>query len=388
MSSYPVISSFLLALLASSCSKKEAQPTAPPPPTVTYVHPVKEKITSWDEYNGRLEAIDSVEVRARVSGLLEKIHFTDGQKVETGDLLFTLDRAPFEAQLKAAQAEMEQARASTELAQSNYSRAQKLLERNAIAQEEVDIRGGNLAEAKARMQAAEALVETAELNLGYTEVRSPITGRIADNFVSVGNLISGGSAESTLLTRIVSIQPIYGRIDADESTVLKYLRLDQEGKRESARTREVPVEMALDGDEGFPRKGKIDFVNNAFNPDTATLRARVVFENEDGFLLPGMFAKLRLPGRGEYTATLVPEIAIQTQQDLTTVLTVDNENTVRSQTVTLGPKHEDMRVIESELSTDLRVIVSGITLARPGSTVNPKPAESKQGDPAENPQER
>ncbi|GAA5484226.1 efflux RND transporter periplasmic adaptor subunit [Haloferula sargassicola] len=389
MSSSPVVSSLLLALFVASCSKKDdPQKSAPPPPTVEFVHPVRKDIISWDEYNGRLEAIDSVEVRARVSGMLEQIHFTDGQKVEEGDLLFTLDRAPFEAALKAAEAQLEQARASEKLAQSNFTRAQKLLERNAIAKEEVDIRQGTLAEAAASVQAAEAQVETAQLNLGYTEVRSPITGQISDRYVSVGNLISGGTAQSTLLTSIVSLQPIYCRIDADESTVLKYLRLDQEGKRESARTRQVPVEMALDGDEGFPRNGKVDFVNNAFDPSTATLRARATFPNEDGFLLPGMFAKLRLPGRGEYTATLVPEVAIQTQQDLTTVLTVDGENTVRAQPVTLGPKHGDMRVIESDLPTETRVIVSGLTMARPGGKVNPKPAESKESEAADTRQER
>ncbi len=377
MSPYPVLSTILLALLATSCSKKETrQKSAPPPPTVEFVHPVRQDIVSWDEYNGRLEAIDSVEVRARVSGLLEEIHFTDGQKVEEGDLLFTLDRAPFEAALKAAEAELKQARASEKLAGSNFDRARQLLERNAIAKEEVDIRQGTLAEASARVQAAEAQVETARLNLGYTEVRSPINGLISDNYVSIGNLISGGTAQSTLLTTIVSTQPIYCRINADESTVLKYLRLDQEGKRESARSRKVPVEMSLDGDEGFPRKGHIDFVNNAFDAATATLRARAVFPNDDGFLLPGMFAKLRLPGRGEYTATLVPEVAVRSQQDLTTVLTVDEENIVRSRTVTLGPKHGDMRVIESELPAGTRVLVSGLTSARPGAPANPKPAET------------
>ncbi|MBB5350291.1 multidrug efflux system membrane fusion protein [Haloferula luteola] len=377
MYSHALTTSLVLTLALGACRKNDGPAPQQQAPVVEFVQPTQETITSWDEYNGRLEAIDSVEVRARVGGMLEKIHFTDGQTVEEGDLLFTIDPKPFEAALKAARAELDQASASETLAKQNYERGQQLLDRNAIAREEVDIRQGSLAEAQARTSAAEAQVETAELNLGYTQVRSPIHGRIADRFITPGNLISGGSAESTLLTTIVSIDPIYCRIDADEATVLKYLRLQKEGKRESARNSRVPVEMAVDGDEGYPRGGYIDFVSNAFDPATATLRARALFENGDSFLAPGMFAKLRLPGRGEYTATLVPEIAIQTQQDITYLLTLNSENIVQSTAVTLGPKHGDLRVIESDLPLDTRVLVSGITMARPGMPTSPKPAETK-----------
>ncbi|MDP0490075.1 MAG: efflux RND transporter periplasmic adaptor subunit [Verrucomicrobiota bacterium JB023] len=370
-----IVSPLLLGLFLTSCREPESAATPPPPPTAEFVHPVQKEITSWDYYNGRLEAVESVEVRARVSGMLEQIHFDAGAKVNKGDLLYTIDKAPFLAAHRAAEAELEQAEASAALAESNYTRGQKLLERNAIAKEEVDVREGTLAQAKARVQAARAQLETTALNLSYTEVRSPISGRIADHFITVGNLISGGTAQSTLLTTIVSIDPIYVRIDADESSVLKYLRLEQEGKRESARNTSVPVEMALDGDEGFPRKGHIDFVNNSFDSGTATLRARAVFPNEDGFLTPGMFAKVRLPGRGEYTATLIPEVALQTQQNLTLISTLDEENIVRSEVVTLGPVHGDMRVIESELPLGTRVIVSGLTRVRPGAPATPKPAE-------------
>ncbi|MCU0795650.1 MAG: efflux RND transporter periplasmic adaptor subunit [Akkermansiaceae bacterium] len=364
----------LAALFLPACKPRQAQGGPPPPPVVDFVLPVTQTITSWDEYNGRFEAVESVEVRARVSGLLEEIHFKDGQTVEKGDLLFTLDRRPFEAALKAAEAELNQTRAAAELARSNYERARQLLEKNAVAAEEVDVRKGTLAEADARVEAAKARVETANLDLSYTEIRSPIHGRIADRFISVGNLISGGSAESTLLTTIVSIDPIYCRIDADEATVLKYLRLQQQENPESARSNPVPVEVAVDGDTGYPRKGVIDFVSNAFDPATATLRARAVLENKDNFLAPGMFAKLRLPGRGEYSATLVPEIAIQSQQDLTFVLTLDENNLIQALPVTLGPRHEDLRVIESEIPANTRILVSGLTIARPGMPAVPKPA--------------
>jgi RND family efflux transporter MFP subunit len=347
---------------------------APAAPTVEFVHPLRKKIISWNEFNGRLEAVESIEVRARVGGMLEKVHFTDGQNVNIGDLLFTIDSKPFAAEAKAARANLHQAEAAMKLARSNFERSEELLQRNAVAREEVETRSGLLAQAEARVEAAQAMVETAELNLGYTEVRSPIAGRIADRFVSPGNLISGGSEQSTLLTTIMSIDPIYCRIDADEASVLDYERHVLEGSRADARTTAIPGEMALEGDQGFPRKGHLNFVSNTFDTATATLRARVIFPNEDGFLTPGMFAKVRLPDRGEYTATLIPELAIRSQQDLVTVFTLDSENIVRSVPIILGPKHGEMRVIESELPDETRILISGLTHVRTGQTVTPKPA--------------
>ncbi|BDS08262.1 hemolysin D [Oceaniferula spumae] len=363
----------------TSCDKKEAQQGGPPPKAlVEFVHPVKKEIIAWDEYNGRLEAMERVEVRARVGGMLEEIHFKDGQMVEKGDLLFSIDRKPFEAALAAAQADMTQAESARDLAKTNFDRGQKLLARNAISKEEADIRSGDFAVAEAKVLSAKARVDTAKLDVGYAEVRAPISGRISDHFVSTGNLISGGSAQSTLLTRIVSVSPIYCRIDADEASVLKYMRLDQEGKRKSARDHKVQVELAVSGDEGYPRKGYVDFVDNALNPETATMRARTIFENKDGFLTPGMFAKVRLPGSGKFMATLVPEIAIQSQQDFTSLLTLDENDVVQVTPVKLGPSYGDMRAIEGELPENLRVIVSGITNARPGAPVDAKEAAKSE----------
>ena len=370
-----------LTVLLASCREEEA-PKARPPATVEYVNPVQKTITSWDYYNGRLEAVESVEVRARVGGMLETIHFEEGAIVEKGDLLFTLDKAPFLAAQGVAKAQLAQMEATVDLARSNFERGKQLLERNAIAKEEVDVREGGLAESIAQVQGARAELEATTLNLSYTEVRSPISGRIADHFITGGNLISGGSSESSLLTTIVSIDPIFVRIDADESSVLKYLRLAKEGKRKSARESVVSVGMELDGEEDYPRKGEIDFVSNSFDANTATLRARAIFDNEDGILTPGMFAKVRLPGRGEYQATLIPEVAIQTQQSLTMILTVGPDNKVKSQVVTLGPAEGKMRVIESELPLDTKVIISGLTKARPGAEVNAKPAEDSAQEAA------
>ncbi|MBK1834889.1 efflux RND transporter periplasmic adaptor subunit [Roseibacillus ishigakijimensis] len=378
----PLLISSLFLCFLPSCHQEEEAPAAPqrPPAVVQFVHPVQKEITAWDEYTGRLEAVNEVEVRARVSGLLERVNFTDGQLVEEGDLLFTIDREPFEAELAAAQADLAQAETERDLARSNYQRGQALLERNAIAAEDVEVRKGTFAGAEARVQAQRARVRIAQLNLEYTEVRSPITGRTADRFVSAGNLISGGTAQSTLLTTIVTVDPIYCRIEADEASVLKYMRLNLAGKRESAREGGLEIQMGLGDDEGFPRVGRIDFVNNAFDTGTATMRARAVFDNDDGFLTPGMFARVRLPGRGEYTAMLVPEIAVQTQQSFTSLLTVGEGEVVEVTPVTLGPLQGEMRVVEGELDTETRVIVSGITQARPGAPVQAERAPAESGE--------
>lgn len=366
-------------LLLAACGEKKEQAGGGerPPAAVTFVQPIQKKIIAWDEYTGRLEAVEDVEVRARVSGMLESIHFEDGQAVKKGDLLFTIDPKPFKAELDAAEASLLQAKAAHELAKANLQRGRDLLSRNAIAKEEVDIRQGTAAQTEAGVKAAEARVDTARLQLGYTKVHAPIAGRISDRHITEGNLISGGSAQSTLLTTIVSIDPIYCRIEADEASVLRYTRRNLKGEKKSARSNGVNVEMGLSDDQGYPRKGRIDFVNNVFDDATATMRTRAVFENKDSFLVPGMFARVRLPGRGEFTATLVPEIAIQTQQNLTTILTVDGNNTAKPIPVTLGPKHEDMRVIESDLPLDTKVIVSGLNSAFPGAPVQARPAEKQ-----------
>lgn len=365
------------ALSVVSCKKEGAQQGwAPGPPNVEFIHPVQEEITSWDEFTGRLEAVESVELRARVSGLLEKIHFEDGKTVKKGELLFTIDQEPFKAGLQAAKAKLAQVTAAANLARSNYERGKQLVERDAIAREEVEVRKGSLEESEANVTAAEAQVRIAELNLGYTEVRSPIDGRVADRFVTVGNLISGGSSQGTLLTTIVSLDPIYCRIDADDATVLGYMR--EKSGSEAVATANLSanllVELGVEGEEGFPRTGTLDFANNQFDAGTGTLRLRAVFDNKDGLLSPGMFARVRLSGKGKHKATLVPEMAVLSRQDITYLLTLDEENIVQVKNVTLGHRHGKMRVIESSLPPETRVLVSGMMNARPGQPAVPTEA--------------
>lgn len=371
----PAWISALLALLAAACGGAEASPPPPAPPTVEVVRPELRRITDWDEFTGRLEALESVEVRARVSGYLESIHFEDGAFVEQGQLLFVIDPRPYQAELEAVQAELARARAARDLARTNVERGRKLLDAHAIAAEDVDEREGALAQAEAALRSAQARVEAAQLDLGFTRVSAPIAGRASDHFVSVGNLVRGGAAEATLLTTIVSTDPIDCRIEADEATMLAYLRLDASGRGRDTRA-EVPVEVGLADEEGYPHEGVLDFVDNRFDAQTATLRARARIPNPDGLLVPGMFARLRMSGAPEREALLVPDRAVQSEQTVRYVLVVDADDVVHRQEVRVGLLTDDgMREIEAGLEPDARVVSSGLMRARPGAQVTPRAAE-------------
>ena len=281
----------ILCGILFGCGRPEAESKPPPSPIrVTISHPAQREIIEWDEYTGRLEAIDSVEVRARVSGYLQSIHFKDGAMVNPGSLLFVIDPCPYQAVLERAKAQVTQAQARLALASARLKRAQWLLERNAASQEDYDTQLGEQRQAAADLEAAKAGVEAACLDVEFTEVKAPISGRISRNFVSEGNLINGGTAQSSLLTRIVSLDPIYCYLDADERAYLKYVRLDRTGQRPSSREVKNPIYLALADEEGFPHKGHIDFVDNRIDPSTGTMRGRAVFPNPDLVLTPGLFA--------------------------------------------------------------------------------------------------
>lgn len=366
-------------LLLAACGDPEAAagPSAAPLPSVEVVTPELRTIADWDEFTGRLEAVESVDVRARVSGLLESIHFEDGEIVEEGDLLFVIDPRPFQAELDARTADADLAQATLELARSNLERGRRLLESKAIPAEDVDARVAALAEAEAALAAARARVSAAQLDVDFTRVHAPVAGRVSDHYISVGNLISGGSAQSTLLTSIVSIDPIHARFEADENMVLSYLRLGAAGKRQSSREYEAPVQLGLADEDGFPHSGYIDFVDNRFDQGTATMRARARIPNPDGLLFPGMFARVRITGEAEREALLVPDKAVQTTQTLRYVLVVDDQDIVQYRPVVPGALTEDgMREIKEGLAAGERVVVAGLFFARPGARVHPTVAEA------------
>ncbi|MGH2396972.1 MAG: efflux RND transporter periplasmic adaptor subunit [bacterium] len=341
--------------------------------------PLQREIVEWDEYTGRLEAVETVEVQARVGGYLKKVNFKAGSKVQEGDLLFVIDPRPYRAELDRAQGELARARARLDLAKNDLSRAERLFERRVISEEEFDTRAKNVREAGAIVQSAQAAVDMAKLNLEFTEVRAPINGRIGRELVTEGNLVNDGTGTATLLTTIVSIDPIYVYVDTDERSVLKYRQLAREGKRVSARDQSIPAELALANEEGYPHKGMIDFVDNRVDPGTGTLRVRGAFPNPDEALSPGFFARVRMPGSGKYQALLVPDRAIVMNQGQKYVLVVSAESTVEYRAVKPGPVIDGLRVIIEGLKPQDRLIVEGIQRVRPGVrvTLNGTPAPDR-----------
>jgi RND family efflux transporter MFP subunit len=367
----------VVASALAGCGERQQQSqtqAAPPPPVVTVSTPLQRTITDHDEYVGRFIAVDSVEVRARVSGYLEKVHFRDGQMVKQGDLLFTIDRRPFEIALAQARANLEQARANLAFAEADLRRAQQLVRDRTISEQVFDQRVQAKRVAEASVHANEAAVRQAELDLEFTELRAPVTGRIGDRRVSPGNLVTGGTAgTTTLLATIVSLDPIRFEFTFDEASYLRYTRLAQDGKQDVAsRGASVPVRLKLIDESEFSHHGRMDFVDNVIDRSTGTIRGRAVFANADGLFTPGMFARVQIPASPPYTALLLPDAAIGTEQVRKYVLVVGPDNVVSQKYVTLGPLVDEMRVIKSGLSATDRVIVNGLMRARPGAKVTPE----------------
>jgi membrane fusion protein, multidrug efflux system len=350
------------------------QQVAPPPPEVSTIQPVVKEVTEWDDFTGRLEPVKSVEVRARVSGWLDSIHFKDGQVVKAGDLLFVIDPRPYEAEAERARAELKRAEAQRNLAQQNLQRAEKLMQGSTIAAEQYDARRNEYEIAAANVLEAQAAAKAAELNLQFTQVKAPIDGRISRRFADEGNFITGGSAESTLLTTIVPFNPLYATFDADERLVLKYTRLDLSGQRKSSRDAPNPVRIALADEREFSHEGKMDFVDNRLDPQTGTLRARAVIDNSNGLLTPGLFVRVQLKGRGPYSALLIPDEAIGTDQSKRFVMVVDKEGLAQRRFITTGRLYDGLRTVEEGLTPEDRVIVSGLMRVRPGMPVKVKEA--------------
>lgn len=372
-----------LALLLAACG--QGTPPAPPPPQVTVAAPVRQKFVDRDEYVGRFVAVDAVEIRARVSGYLEKIHFTDGQLVKAGDLLMTVDQRPFQAALDQARADLSRAKSQTVLTAADLARAETLLQQKTIAEALYDQRIQAKRAADAALQAAEAAVKTAELNLEFTELRSPVTGRIGDRRVSPGNLVTGGTTgNTTLLATVVSIDPIRFEFTFDEAAYLRYQRIATQSGRADERGTKLPVELRLLDEKGFEHKGTIDFVDNVIDTSSGTIRGRAVFGNPNALFTPGMFGRILVPGSAEYEALLVPDAAIGTEQIRKFVYVVDAENTVRQKYIELGALQGRLRVVKSGLEPTDRVVVNGLMRARAGIKVTPlteaeqKAAEQQQ----------
>jgi RND family efflux transporter MFP subunit len=377
---YTVSSVLLLAFasLLGGCRKSDSKAAAPPAPSVSVAQPIPKKVNEWDEFTGRLTSPQTVEVRARVSGFIEKVHFKEGGEVKEGDLLFTLDQRPYQAIVDRLKADLGAARSRAELARAEAKRGESLVASQAISTETYETRIKTATQAEEAVHSAEANLRASELDLGFTEVRAPISGRLSDARVTAGNLVNGGSAaNSTILTRVVSLDPIYCYFEADEASVLKYRQLHREGKRVAAMFQPVAAEMELLNEHGFPHKGSVDFVDNELNPATGTIRARAVFPNPDRLMAPGFFARIRIPGVGEYDSLLVRDSAIGSDQGRPFVLTVDEKNQAVYRPVKTGPIVDGLRVIREGLSPADRVIIAGLMTARPGLPVQPQVVEMR-----------
>lgn len=357
---------------------RSESPAPPPPPEVTVAEVKAEQITEWDEYQGEFEAVDAVEVRPRVSGYLVRVAFTEGKEVKKGDVLFEIDPEPYRATLDQRQADLTRARARLDLTERDAKRGEGLVRVQAISQEEMDTRLTLLSEARAAVTAAEAALRAARLDLGYTKVRAPVDGRTGRAEVTEGNLVTSGPAGSTLLTTVVSLDPIYVYFEGDESAYLRYNQLDRAGERPSSRRAPNPVQIGLADEQGYPHRGRMDFVDNRLDQATGTIRARAVVSNKQRLFTPGMFARVRLIGSGVRQLTTIPETAISTDQDRKYVFVLAGDSVVY-RGVTLGRQIEGQRrVIRTGLEAGEKVVIDGFARIRPGVKVKATDAPSPE----------
>ncbi len=366
---------WLLLLAVSGHAARAADPApaaaAPPPPAVTVAKPVFKNITEWDDYTGRFIAKERVDVRARVSGYLESVHFKEGQMVAAGELLFILDQRPFKTQVARAKAEVDRANTQLRVGQLEFERGERLQSSRAMSKETAEERRAKRDAAQAEVDAATAALRNAELDLSFTEVRAPMAGRLSDIRTDVGNLISGGSADSTVLTTIVSLDPIELEIEASEAEFLRYTRLDSAGTRPSSRDVPNRIEAQLIDETDWVHKGNMTFVDNEIDPNSDSIRGHATFPNPDHVLLPGMFARARLFGAGEHQAVLVPDVAVVADQARKLVMVLGKDNIIEARVVTLGPIIDGLRVVREGLTADETIVVNGIIRAHPGKPVTP-----------------
>jgi multidrug efflux system membrane fusion protein len=379
----------LLVPVLAGCGQGQPPAADRPPPAVTVSKPVQRTIVDQDEYVGRFIAIDSVEVRARVSGYLDEVHFQDGQTVKQGDLLFTIDKRPFQASLDQAKANLAQAKANLAFAQADLARGQQLVRDRTITEQIFDQRTQAAHVAEASVQAQDAAVHQAMLDLEFTALKAPVSGRIGDRRVSPGNLVTGGtSGNTTLLATIVSLDPIRFEFTFDEAAYLRYERLSQQGKDVTGREGSGFVSLRLIDEPDFKHSGRMDFVDNVIDRASGTIRGRAVFSNPNGLFTPGMFGRVRVPGSPAYPALLVPDVSIGSEQARKYVLVLDDQNVARLKYVVLGDTFDGLRVVKDGLGADDRVVVNGVARIRAGQKVTPeedkKPAPGQAATDAKN----
>ena len=360
----------LLAASPQACrpaAKSAALPAAPP--AVTVAAPVSRTITEWNEFSGRLASPARVEIRARVSGHLDTVHFKEGSVVQQGDLLFTIDPRPYAVEAARLQADVERMRTRVDLARIESRNAEQLRASAAISNEEMERRFKTLGETLGSVKAAEAALEAAQLDLEFTEVRSPITGRISNARVTAGNLVRGGTQETTLLTTVVALDPIHCYFEVDERSALKYRDLIRSGQLPHALDGGMPAEMGLADQADFPHQGVVDFMDNELAPGTGTLRARGIFPNPDRLMVPGFFARVRIPGSEARETLLIRDQAVSDDQGRSFVWVVGPDNTAIYRPVVLGPKTDGLRIVRDGLAAGERVIINGAMAVRAGAKV-------------------
>lgn len=361
----------LIAILTATvigCDQKNTY-VPPPPPMVTVEKPHQQNVTNYAEFTGTTVAVETVELRARVEGYLESMHFSAGANVKQGDLLFVIDPKPFQARLDEATSDLTIRQAELELAETTLKRKEGALKDRAISEVEAHEAKAQRNKAAASVAAAKAAVETAQLYLSYTNIYAPVSGRIGRNLVDVGNLV--GADESTLLATIVNDDPIYTYFNVSERDLMNYHNIKQNGDRGNGNNDIIPVYLGLSNERGYPFKGYVDYVDNRVDADTGTIQVRAVFQNPDRVLLPGLFARIRVPVDIQENALLVPDIALGADQRGRFVLVVNDQNTVDYHSVETGPLFQGMRVIKSGISLKDRIIVKGVQRARPGIVVTP-----------------
>ncbi len=361
---YPLAA--LALALVSACDKgPSAAAQAPSAPKVDVARVLQQPVIEWDEVTARLEAPETVEVRPRVSGQIDSVAFIDGALVKKGDLLFQIDPRPFEAEVHRLEAQLQQARAASVRSNNEAERGERLRTNNAISAELADSRSTTAQESRAAVAAIQAQLDLARLNLSFTHVTAPITGRVSRAEITAGNLVT---ADQTILTSLVSTDKVYAYFDADERVFLKYNQLSRDGKRGTT----TPVYMGLSNEADNKHQGQMNFVDNQVNPRTGTIRGRAVFDNADGRYTPGLYARLKLVGSGTYAATLIKDEAVGTDLGKKFVLVVDKDNKAVYRSVDLGPKLEGLRIVRSGLEKDDRIVINGLQRVRPGSPIDPQ----------------